>query len=59
MSLWRTHSNNIILVPVLTLGISGMVCNFGIVSFGTTALAMIVGIILNLVLKENNYDTIS
>ena len=42
----------IILASILTLGVSGVVCNFGIISFGTTALAMIVGIILNMVLKE-------
>ena len=53
------NKNVIILASVLTLGVSGVVCNFGVVSFGTTALAMIVGIILNLILKENNYDTVS
>lgn len=48
----NNNKNIIILAAVLTLGVSGAVCNFGIVSIGTTALAMIVGIILNLVLKE-------
>ena len=55
----NNNKNVIILASVLTLGVSGVVCNFGVVSFGTTALAMIVGIILNLILKENNYDTVS
>ena len=45
--------NVTISAAVLTLGVSGAVCNFGVVSIGTTALAMIVGIVLNLVLKNN------
>lgn len=46
------NKNVTIIASVLTLGVSGAVCNFGVVSIGTTALAMIVGIILNLILKE-------
>lgn len=49
----NNNKNIIILASVLTLGVSGAVCDFGIVSIGTTALAMITGIILNLILKEN------
>ena len=41
-----------IIAAILTLGVSGAVCNFGVISLGTTALAMIVGIVLNLVLKK-------
>ena len=48
----NNNKNVIILASILTLGVSGVVCNFGIISFGTTALAMIVGIILNMVLKD-------
>ena len=48
----NNNKNIIILAAVLTLGVSGAVCNFGVVSIGTTALAMLVGIILNLILKE-------
>lgn len=48
----NNNKNITILASVLTLGVSGAVCNFGVVSIGTTALAMIVGIILNLILKE-------
>ncbi len=48
----NNNKNITILASVLTLGVSGVVCNFGVVSIGTTALAMIVGIILNLILKE-------
>ena len=48
----NNNKNVIILASVLTLGVSGVVCNFGVISFGTTALAMIVGIVLNLILKE-------
>lgn len=46
------NKNVTIIASVLTLGVSGAVCDFGIVSIGTTALAMIVGIVLNLILKE-------
>ena len=52
----NNNKNVTIIAAILTLGVSGAVCNFGIVSIGTTALAMIVGIILNLILKEKNYD---
>ena len=48
----ENNKNIIIVATVLTLGVSGAVCNFGIVSIGTTALAMIVGIVLNLILKD-------
>lgn len=46
------NKNVTIIASVLTLGVSGAVCDFGVVSIGTTALAMLVGIILNLILKE-------
>ena len=52
----NNNKNVTIIASVLTLGVSGAVCNFGVVSIGTTALAMIVGIILNLVLKEKKDD---
>ena len=48
----NNNKNITIIASVLTLGVSGAVCDFGVVSIGTTALAMIVGIILNLVLKK-------
>ena len=48
----NNNKNVTIIAAILTLGVSGAVCNFGIISIGTTALAMIVGIVLNLVLKE-------
>lgn len=48
----NNNKNVTIIAAVLTLGVSGAVCNFGVVSLGTTALAMIVGIVLNLILKE-------
>jgi len=48
----NNNKNVVIIASVLTLGVSGAVCDFGIISIGTTALAMIVGIILNLILKE-------
>ena len=46
------NKNVTIIASVLTLGVSGAVCDFGVVSIGTTALAMLVGIILNLILKN-------
>ena len=54
LDLVDNNKNIIIVAAVLTIGVSGAVCNFGIVSIGTTALAMIVGIILNLILKDNS-----
>lgn len=50
----NNNKNVIILASILTLGVSGVICNFGIISFGTTALAMIVGIALNIILKNND-----
>lgn len=50
----NNNKNVIILASILTLGVSGVVCNFGVISFGTTALAMIVGIALNMILKNND-----
>ena len=52
IDLVHNNKNITIVAAVLTLGVSGAVCDFGIISFGTTALAMIIGIILNLVLKD-------
>lgn len=50
------NKNVTIIASVLTLGVSGTVFDFGVVSIGTTALAMIVGIVLNLILKERHRD---
>lgn len=52
----NNNKNVTIIASVLTLGVSGVVCNFGVVSIGTTALAMLVGIILNLILKEKKIE---
>ena len=52
IDLVHNNKNITIVAAVLTLGVSGAICDFGIVSIGTTALAMIVGIILNLILKD-------
>ena len=52
----NNNKNVTIIASVLTLGVSGAVCDFGVVSIGTTALAMLVGIILNLILKEKVYE---
>lgn len=52
----NNNKNVTIIASVLTLGVSGAVCNFGVVSIGTTALAMIVGIVLNLILKNRSAD---
>ena len=47
------QKNLIIVSTVLSLGISGLVVGGATISFSATALALIVGIILNFVLKEN------
>lgn len=52
IDLVHNNKNIIIVASVLTIGVSGTVCNFGVISFGTTALAMLVGIGLNLLLKD-------
>jgi len=52
IDLVHNNKNITIVAAVLTLGVSGAVCDFGIVSIGTTALAMIVGIVLNIILKD-------
>lgn len=52
VDLIHNNKNITIVAAVLTIGVSGAVCDFGVVSIGTTALAMIVGIVLNLILKE-------
>ena len=46
------QKNLIIVSTVLSLGISGLVVGGSTISFSATALGLIVGIILNLVLKE-------
>ena len=48
----NNNKNITIIAAVLTLGVSGAICDFGVVKIETTALAMIVGIILNLILKD-------
>ena len=50
------NKNIVIIATVLTLGVSGAVFDFGVVSIGTTALAMLVGILLNLLLKGGQND---
>lgn len=54
LDLVHNNKNILIVASVLTLGVSGAVCDFGVVSIGTTALAMLIGIILNLILKEKH-----
>ena len=50
----NTQKNLIIVSSVLSLGISGLVVGNNTISFSATALALIVGVILNLILKEKN-----
>lgn len=47
------QKNLIIVSSVLSLGISGLIVGGEIISFSATALSLIVGVILNLILKEN------
>ena len=48
------QKNLIIVSSVLSLGISGLVIGNSTISFSATALALIIGVILNLILKEKN-----
>ena len=48
----NVQKNLIIVSTVLSLGISGLVVGGEVISFSATALALIAGIILNIVLKE-------
>ena len=48
----NVQKNLIIVSTVLSLGISGLVVGGEIISFSATALALIAGIVLNIVLKE-------
>lgn len=51
---FNNQKNTIIVSSVLSLGISGIVVGGGSFSFTGTALALIVGIILNLILREDS-----
>ena len=48
------QKNLIIVSSVLSLGISGLVIGNSTISFSATALALIIGVVLNLILKEKN-----
>ena len=47
------NKNLVVVSAILTTGIGGIVFRVGIVSFSSTALALIIGVILNLILKED------
>ena len=48
----NVQKNLIIVSAVLSLGISGLVVGGQIISFSATALALIIGVILNLILRD-------
>lgn len=48
----NVQKNLIIVSVVLSIGISGLIIGGSIISFSATALALIVGVILNLILKD-------
>lgn len=48
----NNQKNLIIVSSVLSLGISGLVVGGSVISFSATALALIIGVILNFILKE-------
>lgn len=50
----NNQKNLIIVSVVMSLGISGLVIGKGAFSFTSTALALIVGVVLNLILREKN-----
>lgn len=47
----NNNKNLIIVSAILTTGIGGVVFNIGVVSLSATALALIIGVVLNMVLK--------
>ena len=53
----NNQKNLIIISSVLSLGICGIAVGNSTINFSATALALIVGVILNLILKENNNDS--
>lgn len=48
--------NSLIFASMLSCGVSGIAINYGSFSFSGVALAIIVGIVLNLILKENPHE---
>jgi uracil permease len=48
----NVQKNLVITSAVLSLGISGLIIGNSTISFSATALALIIGVILNFVLKE-------
>ena len=48
--------NSLIFAAMLSCGVSGIAINYGSFSFSGVALAIIVGLILNLLLKENSHE---
>lgn len=48
---YNDNKNITVISVIFTLGVSGLVIDFGWISFTTTALALIVGIVLNIVLS--------
>ena len=48
------QKNLVIVSTVLSLGISGLVVGGTTISLSATGLALVVGVILNLILKESN-----
>ena len=50
------NQKNLVLVSsVLSLGISGIVLGNSTISISATALALVFGVIINLILKERNH----
>ena len=56
LDLVHNNKNILIVASVLTIGVSGAICDFGVISLGTTALAMLVGILLNVILKDKSIE---
>jgi uracil permease len=54
---FNNAKNDLILASVLTLGVGGVVLDFGFISFGTTALALIVGVVLNVILQGHTHTS--
>lgn len=49
---YNDNRNLTIIATIFTVGVGGIVLDLGFVSFGTTALALIVGVVLNAILRK-------
>lgn len=51
---YNNTGNIMVVASILTIGIGGLAVNFGIFSFSGVSLAMIIGVIMNLIVNKNS-----